>query len=54
MVSDFVTALGLCGNDINDVCLAALTIEHRATLVSTDQGFARYPGLSWINPVNLL
>lgn len=51
--SDFVTALGLCGNDINDVWLAALAVEHRATLVSTDQGFARFSGLSWINPVNL-
>ena len=52
--SDFVAVLGLCGNDINDVWLAALAIEHRATLVSTDQGFARFPGLSWINPVNPL
>ena len=52
--SDFITAIGLCGNDINDVWLDALAIEHRATLVSTDQGFARFPGLSWINPVNSL
>ena len=36
--------------DINDVWLATLAIEHRATLVSTDQGFSRFPGLSWINP----
>jgi toxin-antitoxin system PIN domain toxin len=48
--SGFITSLGLCGNDINDVWLAALAIEHRATLVSTDQGFSRFPGLSWINP----
>lgn len=50
----FVTTLGLCGNDINDVWLAALAIEHRATLVSTDHGFARFPGLGWINPLNSL
>jgi predicted nucleic acid-binding protein len=48
--SGFITSLGLCGNDINDVWLAALALEHRATLVSTDQGFSRFPGLSWINP----
>ena len=48
--SGFITSLGLCGNDINDVWLAALATEHRATLVSTDQGFSRFPGLSWINP----
>jgi toxin-antitoxin system PIN domain toxin len=52
--SDFITALNLCGNDVDDVWLAALAIEHRATLVSTDQGFARFPGLSWINPMNSL
>lgn len=52
--SEFITALGLCGNDINDGWLAALAVEHRATLVSTDQGFARFPGLSWINPMNFL
>ena len=48
--SGFITSPGLYGNDINDVWLAALAIEHRATLVSTDQGFSRFPGLSWINP----
>ncbi len=53
LVADFITTLDLCGNDINDVWLAALAIEHRATLVSTDQGFARFPGLSWINPAAL-
>ena len=52
IVSDFITALGLSGNDVNDVWLAALAIEHRATLVSTDLGFARFPGLSWINPMD--
>lgn len=50
--ADFIATLGLCGNDINDVWLAALAIEHRATLVTTDQGFARFQGLSWINPLN--
>ena len=48
--SGFITGLGLCGKDVNEVWLAALAIEHRATLVSTDQGFSRFPGLSWINP----
>ena len=48
--SGFITSLGLCGNDVNDVWLAALAIEHRATLVTTDTGFSRFPGLSWINP----
>ena len=44
----------LCGNDINDAWLAALAIEHRATLVSTDRGFFRFPGLDWLNPMKPL
>lgn len=48
--SGFITDLGLVGNDVNDAWLAALAIESRATLVSTDQGFDRFPGLAWINP----
>jgi toxin-antitoxin system PIN domain toxin len=54
IISNFINTLGLCGNDINDAWLAALAIEHRATLVSTDQGFARFQGLSWINPAQVL
>ena len=54
ITSNFINTLGLCGNDINDAWLAALAIEHRATLVSTDQGFARFQGLSWINPAHAL
>ena len=42
--------LSLVGNDLNDAWLAALAIEHGATLVSLDRGFSRFPGLTWINP----
>jgi len=52
--SDLIIALELSGNDINDAWLAALAIEHRATLVSTDHGFARFPALHWFNPMKLL
>ena len=41
----------LTGNGINDAWLAALAMEHRATLVSTDNGFSRFPGLKWLNPM---
>ncbi len=34
-----------------DVHLAALAIEHDLTLCSADNGFARYPGLKWLNPL---
>jgi len=43
--------LGLVGNDLNDAWLAALSIEHDATLVSADEGFRRFPELRWMNPL---
>jgi uncharacterized protein len=36
---------------VMDAHLAALAIEHGATLCSTDQDFARFPGLRWFNPL---
>ncbi|MBS0659116.1 MAG: PIN domain-containing protein [Verrucomicrobia bacterium] len=46
----FVMDLQLVGNDLNDAWLAALAVEHRATLVSSDHGFSRFPGLAWLDP----
>ena len=43
------TATG--GNLVSDAHLAALAIEHGATLCSADGDFARFPGLNWINPL---
>jgi uncharacterized protein len=37
---------------VSDVLLAALAIEHGATLASTDRGFRRFPNLTWINPLD--
>jgi hypothetical protein len=39
------------GPRVTDAALAALAIEHGATLCSTDQGFSRYRGLKWRNPL---
>ena len=44
---------GVAGNLVNDVHLAALAIEHGATLYSFDNDFARFSGLSWMNPLQL-
>jgi toxin-antitoxin system PIN domain toxin len=46
----FIRDLALSGNDINDAWLAALAVERGAILASLDEGFSRFPGLSWINP----
>ena len=44
-------ALGTAGNLTTDAHLAALAIEHRAVLHTTDRDFARFAGLKWTNPL---
>jgi uncharacterized protein len=39
------------GPRVMDAALAALAIEHGATLCTTDHGFSRYAGLKWENPL---
>ena len=36
---------------VTDAALAALAIEHGATLHTTDRDFSRFPGLNWTNPI---
>ncbi len=43
----FVQHLGARGNDVPDAYLAALAVDAGATWVTTDRGFARFPGLRW-------
>lgn len=35
-----------------DAAIAAIAIEHGATLCTTDRDFSRFPGLTWINPLD--
>lgn len=44
-------ATGVGGNLVSDAHLAALAIEHGATLCSCDGDFARFPGLDWLDPL---
>jgi hypothetical protein len=37
---------------LTDAALAALAIEHGATVHTTDRDFARFPGLRWCNPLD--
>lgn len=46
--------LGTGGNLVNDTHLAALAIEHRASIVSYDNDFSRFDGLRWHTPDALL
>jgi uncharacterized protein len=42
---------GAKGNLVPDAYLAALAIESGSEWVTTDRGFARYPGLRWRHPL---
>jgi toxin-antitoxin system PIN domain toxin len=46
-----VRDLDLRGNLVSDAALAALALEHGLAIVSADSDFARFPGLTWLNPV---
>ncbi|MFV0495086.1 type II toxin-antitoxin system VapC family toxin [Mycobacterium sp.] len=56
--TDVLTGLlgrvGTGGNLVNDAHLAALAVEHRAGIVSYDTDFARFPGVRWDTPEDLL
>jgi hypothetical protein len=36
---------------VMDAVIAAIAIEHGATLCTTDRDFSRFPGLRWANPL---
>lgn len=40
------------GNSVPDAWLAALAIEHRATWITADRGFSRFPDLRWSHPLD--
>lgn len=42
---------GVVGPLVTDAVIAALAIEHGATVASTDQDFRRFPEVRWINPL---
>jgi uncharacterized protein len=43
--------IGAAGNDLADAYLAAYAVEHNATWLSADRGFARFEGLRWEHPL---
>jgi len=51
VLRDLLRPLGSAGNLVSDAHLAALAIEHGATLCSCDNDFARFPGLRWVDPL---
>jgi uncharacterized protein len=51
VLRDLLAPLGAAGNLTSDAHLAALAIEHGATLYSGDNDFARFAGLRWVDPL---
>ena len=51
LVRGLLEGVGTAGNLVSDAHLAALAIEHGATLHSADADFSRFPGLKWVNPL---
>jgi len=47
----FLTQGQAAGPLAMDAYLAALAVEHGASLCSTDRDFARFTGLSWLDPI---
>lgn len=39
------------GNLVPDAHLAAIAVEHGATVVTRDRGFARFTGVRWLDPL---
>jgi toxin-antitoxin system PIN domain toxin len=51
LLTGYLRGTGTAGNLTTDAHLAALAVEHDCTLCSTDADFARFPSLSWRNPL---
>ena len=48
---ELLHTVGTAGNLTTDAQIAALAIEHRATVHSNDTDFARFPDVKWVNPL---
>ena len=50
-VLDLLTSAGTAGNLTTDAQLAATALEHRGIVHTADTDFARFPQVSWTNPL---
>ncbi len=52
ILGELLGPLGAAGNLTSDAHLAALAIEHGAELYSSDNDFARFAALRWVDPLS--
>ena len=50
LLAGLLAHVGSAGNLVSDAHLAALALEHRATVVTYDGDFGRFPGVRWEHP----
>ena len=50
VLGQLLRSAGTAGNLTSDAHLAALAIEHDATIVSFDRDFARFADVRWVHP----
>ena len=50
LIRELLLAAGTAANLTNDAHLAALALEHKASVVSFDDDFDRFPGVRWERP----
>lgn len=53
ILQELLVEAQVSGPLVSDAALAALTIENGATLYTTDRDFSRFPGLTFLNPLDL-
>jgi toxin-antitoxin system PIN domain toxin len=51
ILGELLQRTGVRGAEVTDAHLAAIALEHGATLYTADAGFARFPGLRAVNPL---
>lgn len=54
LVGELLKDVGTAGNLVNDAHIAALALENRASVVTYDNDFARFTGVRWHRPDDLL
>lgn len=54
LLARILAQVGTGANLVNDAHLAALAIEHRASIVSYDRDFGRFAGVRWDHPSALV
>ncbi len=51
LLEHIMTEFGATGPRATDAVLAALALEHGASVAPADQDFGRFTGVNWINPL---